>query len=527
MSSAQDLHYDAIVVGSGFGGSVAALRLSEKGHRVLVVEKGRRFGPNDFPRTNWNLRRWMWNPTLGLDGPFRMSFFEHVTVLHGVGVGGGSLVYGATLPVPKQDFFETGDWAGLADWRTELAPHYATAQRMLGVVRNPHLTRVDHVLREIAEERGEAWEPNPVGIWFGDTSRTVSDPFFGGEGPARRGCTRCGGCFTGCRVGAKNSLDTNYLWLAERRGARILAETEVTAVRRRDGRWLVETRPSLGRGAGRHFTAERVVLAGGVLGTTELLLRMRDDPDGLPELSPRVGEGVRTNSEALIGVTTSRNDLDLSEGIAISSILHTGERSHLEPCRLGPGSGLYRLMVLPHAPGPNALVRLARAVKELLLHPRRTLRAWTTPDWARTTTILLYMRTADGTLRLVRGRNPGSAFRMGLRTRLADGDPPLAALPEATELARRYAEEVDGTVVSLFTETLFDIPTTAHVLGGACIGADREHGVIDTRHEVHGHPGLYVCDGSAVSSNPGVNPSLTITAMAERAMSFIPAKRHP
>lgn len=519
-------HYDAIVVGSGFGGSVSALRLAEKGYRVLVIEKGRRFRPEDLPRSNWELRRWLWNPSLGQTGPFRMSFFEHVTVLHGVGVGGGSLVYGATLPVPPDAFFETGGWAGLADWKTELAPHYATAQRMLGAVRNPHLTVVDEVLREIADERGDAaaWQPNPVGIWFGEPGVETPDPYFGGEGPPRSGCTRCGGCFVGCRQGAKNSLDFNYLWLAERRGATVLAETEVVAVRRRTDGYAVEARPSRGRGAPRRFTARRVVLAGGVLGTTELLLRMRDDPDGLPELSPRVGEGVRTNSEALLGVTTSRDDLDLSEGIAISSILHVDRDSHLEPCRLNPGSGLYRLMVLPHAPGSNVAVRLLRALGELIRRPRRTLRAWTTPDWARTTSILLYMRAAEGTLRLVRGRNPGSAFRRGLRTRLADGAPPAAALPEATALARRYAEKVDGTVVSLFTEVLFDIPTTAHILGGACIGADRDHGVVDVRQEVHGYPGLMVCDGSAVSSNPGVNPSLTITAMTERAMSFVPPK---
>lgn len=520
-------HYDAIIVGSGFGGSVSALRLSEKGYRVLVLEKGRRFSAADFPKTNWDLRNFMWVPELGLRGPFKMSLFEHLTVLHGVGVGGGSLVYGNTLPVPQEAFFRTGSWADAADWQAELAPHYATAKRMLGAVRNPVLTRTDDVLRAVAEEtgRGDRWQPNDVGIYFGEPGRTVPDPFFGGEGPPRTGCIRCGGCFTGCRHGAKNTLDKNYLWLAERRGAIILAETEVTAVRPRLGGYAVEVRPSVGRrGRPQTFTAEKVVLSGGVLGTNELLLRMRDERDGLPDLSPRVGDQIRTNSEALIGVVSGARDLDLSDGIAISSIVHTDAHSHLEPCRYGGGSGLFRFLVLPHAPGRTAVSRLAGALGQWIRHPVAHARAVTTPDWARGSVILLYMRTADGTLRFVRGRNPGSAFRDGLRTARAEGQPPTASLPEATDLARRYAAKIDGVVMSLFTETLLDIPTTAHVLGGACIGEDASGGVIDARHEVFGYPGLYVCDGSAVSSNPGVNPSLTITAMTERAMSFLPPR---
>ncbi|MCS6799898.1 MAG: GMC family oxidoreductase [Myxococcota bacterium] len=512
--------WDAVVVGSGFGGSVAALRLAEKGHRVLVLERGRRWRAQDFPRTNWELRRWLWAPRLGCHGFFRMTFLRHVTIFSGVGVGGGSLTYAATLPEPKAGFFAHGSWHGLRDWRAELEPHYATARRMLGAAVNPVLEHGDRVLAEIARDMGrvDQFAPSTVGIFFGPSGERVADPYFGGQGPERVGCTFCGACMTGCRVGAKNTLDLNYLHLAERHGATIRAETEVTAVRALEGGdYLVET------AGGERHRAGRVVLAGGVLGTVELLLRMQRDPNGLPRLSPRVGDGVRTNNESLLAVVTRRRDLDLSRGVAIGSILHTSEHAHLEPVRYGAGSGFFRLLIAPHAPGPSLATRLGRTAARLVREPLRLLSAATVDDLARRSQILLYMRASEATLRLRLGRGLRNGLREGLVSELEAGPSPEAFIEEATDLARRFAEKVDGVEVGLFTETLLGVPSTAHILGGACIGPDPERGVIGPDHQVYGYPGLYVVDGAAISANPGVNPSLTITAMAERAMSLIPA----
>ncbi len=521
-------HYDWIIVGSGFGGSVSALRLAEKGYRVLVLEKGRRFAPEDFPKTNWDLRRWMWMPSAGLRGFFQMSFFEHVTILHGVGVGGGSLTYANTLPTPTDNFFRAPSWAHLADWGQELAPHYATAKRMLGAAKNPTWTRGDKVLAEIARDLGCASEhkPTEVGVFFGKAGERVPDPYFGGAGPERVGCTFCGACMTGCRVGAKNTLDRNYLYLAEGLGATVRPETEVTAVRARaSGGYAVETRPSLGRGPRLAFTADRVVLAGGVLGTIPLLLDMQADRAGLPALSPRLGESIRTNNEAVIGIIAPKEE-DLSKGVAITSILHTDEHSHVEPVRYGSGSGFFRALSLPHSPGPTALARMIGTMRGFAKEPVKWARALTVRDFAARSQVLLYMRTLESTLTLRRGRSPWTGFRLGLTTQLPDGSPaPSAFMEEATDLANRFAAKTDGVAMTLLTETMLGVPSTAHILGGACMGRSAGDGVIDADHQVFGYPGLYVVDGAAVSANPGVNPSLTITAMAERAMAKIPVKR--
>lgn len=519
--------YDWIIVGSGFGGSVSALRLTERGHKVLLLEKGRRFTSDELPENNWDLARWMWKPALGMRGIFQMSFLDHVTILHGVGVGGGSLVYANTLPTPPPGFFRASSWAGLADWDTELRPHYQTARRMLGATTTPHRTRGDEVLHQIARDMGREahFQPTEVGVFFGAPGQRVPDPYFGGAGPERVGCTSCGACMTGCRVGAKNSLDQNYLYLAEQRGLVVRPETEVIAVRpRADGGYVVETRPSLARGPRQSFEAGRVVLAGGVMGTVPLLLKMREDPEGLPRLSPRVGDFVRTNSEALIGVVAPDEE-DLSRGVAITSILHTDEHSHVEPVRYGAGSGFFRTLALPHAPGATLPQRVASSARALLRSPRLWARALVTKDFARHSQILLYMRALEGTLSLRLGRSPLTGFRRGLVSRLDDPSAaPQAFMAEATDLAERFAKEVSGVPMSLLTETLLGTPSTAHILGGACMGATREEGVIDAEHQVHGYPGLYVVDGSAVSANPGVNPSLTITALAERAMARLPSR---
>ncbi len=515
--------FDWIIIGSGFGGSVAALRLAERGQRVLVLEKGKRFAPGDFPETNWDLRNWLWQPELGLRGFFQMSFFQHVTALHGVGVGGGSLVYANTLPTPGPEFFTSGSWRELAAWQSELAPHYATARRMLGVADNPRLGRGDEVIRTIGRQLGreDHFRPTEVGVFFGTPGESVPDPYFRGAGPDRVGCTFCGGCMTGCRVGAKNTLDRNYLYLAERRGARVQAEREVDAVHPLErGGYRVEGTTSLGGTRRFHVSATRVVFAGGVLGTVPLLLRMREDPLGLPALSSQVGKQVRTNNEALLGVVTRDPAVDFSTGVAIASILRTDPHSHLEPVRYGAGSGFFRLLGVPYASGASAWTRVGRALGIIARNPRTWLDPTQIHDFARQTQILLYMRTLEDTLSLELGRNPWTGFRRGLVTRVRDRNAaPRAFLPEVGELVERFAAEVGGTPSTLVSELVLGAPTTAHILGGCAMADGPERGVIDRDHRVFGYEGLYVIDGSAVSANPGVNPSLTITALAERAMA--------
>lgn len=520
---------DWLIIGSGFGGSVSALRLTEKGYRVVMLEKGRRLQAKDFPKTNWNLKRWLWMPQLGWRGLFKMTFFRHVTVLSGVGVGGGSLVYANTLPVPKDYFFQNGEWSHLADWKQELAPHYEKAQRMLGATVNPLSTYPDQVIQEVGREMGRAdFQPTSVAVYFGKPGVTVPDPYFNGEGPERTGCNSCGGCMLGCRFGAKNTLDKNYLYLAEKRGLTIHADTEVTWVRPLAGGGYeveaLEGASTLFRRK-RRFTARNVIFAGGVLGTVDLLLKLKTSADGLPRLSERVGDFVRTNSEALIGVVTPRRDKDMSKGIAIGSILNTDEHSHLEPVRYSAGSGFFRLLSAPYVTGEGPMTRLARLIGVMLRSPLKLLQVMLARDYSKQTIILLYMRMLDGYLSMKRGRGLMTALRTGLKTVLKAGAAPTANIPEAAELARRVADKVGGMPMSLVNETVLGIPTTAHILGGSCMGGSSETGVIDAQHRVYGYEGLYVIDGSAVSGNPGVNPSLTITALAERAMTFIPAKQ--
>jgi len=521
--------YDFAIIGSGFGGSVSALRLAERGYTVAVIEKGRRFAADDFPKTNWQLSKWMWLPALNWRGIFKMTFFRHVTVLSGVGVGGGSLVYANTLPHPPDSFFESPSWSHLADWKSELAPHYDEARRMLGATKNPLETYPDELLKEVAVELGreEHFDSNPVAVYFGEAGETVPDPYFDGEGPERTGCIQCGACMTGCRHGAKNTLDKNYLYFAEKRGVEVLPDTEVSAVRPLDGGgYRIEAKESLGWFRRRSATleADNVVFSGGVLGSVDLLLRMKKDPAGLPNLSDRLGESVRTNSESLIGVISPRKDIDFSKGIAITSILHTDEHSHVEPVRYGSGSGFWRILTLPHAPGRNLPIRVWNAMRGFFRRPLRWFRTLFIWNYAKHSMVLLYMRTLEGTLALRRKRQ---WFRLGseaMGSAISEGEPPDAFMPEATAIAESVADKVDGVTMSITSETLMGTPSTAHILGGCCIGESAAEGVIDTQHRVHGYDGLFVVDGSAVSANPGVNPSLTITAMAERAMSFIPPK---
>lgn len=522
-----EAHFDFLIIGSGFGGSVSALRLVEKGYRVAVLEQGSDYSSGDFAKTTWNLRKWLWMPRLGFRGIMQLRFFRDVTVLAGSGVGGGSLGYACTLPTPKSSFFEAPGWAQLADWERELAPHYETARRMLGVAKVPRLFPADRVLLRVAEKRGqvEHFQVPEVGIYFGEPGRPAPDPYFGGAGPERHGCRFCGACMTGCRHDAKNSLDKNYLYLARQRGLTLLADTEVVDVAPEGEGYRVRAlsgpRGVFARRKERCFSADRVIFAAGALGTVELLLRLAQR-GSLPRLSPELGRRVRTNEESLIAVTANSRERSMSEGVAIGSLLQTDERSHIEAVRYGRGSGTWRLLGLPHvASNLPGLFKILLALLSILRHPIRFLRAWLVSDWARYTTILLYMRSYEGSLRF---RLRRGLFGSKMASTVDGGPKPRAYMPEASQLAEEYAREADGVPIAMFTETLLNVPTTAHLLGGCCMGQSAADGVIDARHRVFGYPGLYVIDGSAVSANPGVNPSLTITALAERAMSFIPPK---
>ncbi|MGH7271874.1 MAG: GMC family oxidoreductase, partial [Polyangiaceae bacterium] len=426
-------------------------------------------------------------------------------------------------PIPKREFFSSPSWSHLADWSAELAPHYQTARRMLGAVPSDFMTPADELLLSIAVESGspEAFEKPHVAIYFGKPGERVPDPYFEGEGPERTGCIRCGACMTGCRHGAKNTLDKNYLYLARKRGLELKPDSEVVHVAPvADGGYRLsvrEGRSYLSRRAA-VYTAKNIVFAAGALGTNALLLKLKADPKGLPRLSDHVGRGVRTNSESLLMVSVPGSRDDHSQGIAINSLYQADEHSHLEMTRYGAGSGFFRMFYVPHARGSAGVLQIFRILLAILAHPVRTLRAWLVRDWSRAVLILLYMRSTDSTLRFKRGW-----FGI-MTTALEKGERPRATIPEATELAMKMAEKAGGVAMSPLYEPLFDIPTTAHILGGCCIGDSTDNGVVDINHRVFGYDGLYVIDGSTISANPGVNPSLTITALAERAMSLIPEK---
>jgi len=519
--------YDWVVVGSGFGGSVAALRLVEKGFRVAVIEQGRRYRDGDFARSAWQLPRMLWAPRIGLRGIMQLKRFRHVTVIAGVGVGGGSLVYANTLYVPHaDDFYRHPQWAALADWQAELAPHYAEAQRMLGVVDYRGDGPSERAMRAVATRLGvaDSYRTTPVGVYFGEPGVTVPDPYFGGSGPPRTGCVRCGQCMLGCRYGAKNTLVKNYLWQAERLGAEVMSERVVVdvvpigAADGSDGYSVTSERAgAVLRRRRRVTSAGGVVFAAGTLGTNTLLRRCRDR-GSLPRLSERLGQLVRTNSEAITAVTARSGDY-VGE-IAITASIYPDAHTHVTNNTYGGAGDAFAFNFGPLTSGARRRRRPLLFVAELLRRPRTWLSPARVRGWSRRSIVLTTMQSRDASLRLVpRGR------RGTLDTVAAGDEQPTAWLPVANRVAEAAAAQVEGIAQSAVTESLFNTPTTAHFLGGAVIGADPDTGVVDRDQQVFGYRNMVVCDGAAVPANVGVNPSLTIAALAERCMSRIQSRR--
>ncbi|MGV5049027.1 GMC family oxidoreductase N-terminal domain-containing protein [Rhodococcus pyridinivorans] len=519
--------YDVLIVGSGFGGSVTALRLVEKGYKVGVLEAGRRYADADFAKTSWDLRRFLWAPKLGCFGIQRVHLLRDCLILAGAGVGGGSLNYANTLYKPPAPFFEDRQWAHITDWQDELSPYYDQAKRMLGVVQYGRMTHADKVIKSVADDMGvgETFIQTPVGVFFGEPGRTVADPYFGGVGPDRTGCIECGECMTGCRHGAKNTLVKNYLGLAERAGAEIVPLTTVTDLRQAaDGTWdvITERTGAWVRKRRRTYSAAHVVLAAGTWGTQHLLHHLKDT-GALPELSDKVGELTRTNSESIVGAGKMRIDpgLKLTEGVAITSSFHPTPDTHIEPVRYGKGSNAMGLLQTLMTDGDGRTPRWVKFLGQVVRNPVKMLRMLSVHRWSERTIIALVMQNLDNSITTYTTK--GVFGRRKVTSKQGHGQPNPTWIPAGNEATRRIAEKIDGVAGGTWGE-IFNIPLTAHFLGGAVIGSDRDHGVIDPYHRVHGYPTLSVVDGAAVSANLGVNPSLTIAAQAERAASLWPNK---
>ncbi|MTI29533.1 GMC family oxidoreductase [Cytophagales bacterium RKSG123] len=521
--------FDYVVIGSGFGGSVSALRLSEKGYKVGVFEMGKRYQPKDFPKSNWNLKKFLWAPSFGFHGIFRMSLFRHVWALSGVGVGGGSLVYANTLLVPPKEVWKDSDWANLENWGDVMPKYYDQAKKMLGVNRNPHLADADLALKKAAEKQGleESYYATDVGIFFGEAGKKVPDPYFNGKGPERTGCTFCGACMIGCRDGGKNTLDKNYLYLAEKEGAKVLPETKVVDVIPLNGKadgsdgYEIHTVCSTSLFKRKKvWYSKGVVFSAGVLGTVRLLLQLKQNKS-LPALSERLGHFVRTNAEALLGVETSDKNIDMSKGVAIGSGVYLDEETHIEAVRYPKNSDALGLVSTPLVGGESYFRRILNWMAYGVTHPIRFLRPLLPKGFAKKSVILLVMQTVDLKINFTLSRPLWWPFSKKFQS---TGQKIPSHIPKANEFARKMAKEVNGVPKTSLTEMLFDVPSTAHMLGGAAMGATDKEGVIDANNKVFNYQNMYVCDGSMIAANLGVNPSLTITALTERAMNNIKAR---
>ena len=522
------MDYDFGIIGSGFGGSVAALRLAEKGYKVVVLEQGADVTAEDIEDGDADVRRLNWMPALGMSGYFSQDFFRHVTLVRGVGVGGGSHVYAAVLLKPKDAFYNDPAWADLGiDWKTELASHYDTAAAMLGVTENPVKDIQDEYLKKTAEKMGAAdtFGPTPNGIYFGTPETMAPDPFFGGTGPHRAGCHLCGRCLTGCPHGSKNTLDKNYLYLARRRGAVVLPFRKVSNILPLEtgGYLLHVVHPLKIFRKYPPIRVRKIVLAAGVLGTLELLFRCRDITKTLPAISRQLGTVVRTNSEAIVGALAADENLDLTRGTAISSHFYPDEHTHITQNRFPNGYNFMKFFTGPLVDHPNPAIRALKTIGTILLRPSSLYNNWTAKNWNKRMTVLTVMQHLDNQISLVYGRKASFLFRRGLKSRLVKGKEAPTFLPVANRAAKELARVCNAQPLNILTESIGNTATTAHILGGCHMGTSAADGVINTRHELFGYPGIYVTDGAAVSANIGANPSLTITALAERAMGLIPA----
>lgn len=523
--------FDVLVVGSGFGGSVTALRLTEKGYRVGVLEAGPRFRDEDFASGTFDLKRYLWAPAFGMYGIQRIDAVSDTMIVAGAGVGGGSLVYANTLYEPLPAFYTDPQWSHITDWKDELAPYYDQAKRMLGVVENPVRTPADDVMQKVAEDMGvgDTFHPTPVGVFFGgpgaQPGEQVEDPFFGGAGPARNACLNCGECMSGCRHNAKNTLVKNYLYLAEQNGAKVLPLTTATRITPREGGGYdvrVKFTKAKTRRGEKVLTAEHVVLAAASLGTQKLLHRMKDEGH-LPRLSDRLGFLSRTNSESILGAIAPAGDpTDYTEGVAITSSFHPDADTHVEPCRYGKGFNTMAMLqtVLTDGDDSGSKTRIKAWLRELWTQRRNVKDLYDFNHWSERTVIALVMQCLDNSITTY-GTKRFGVWRMA--SRQGHGKPNPTWIPVANETVRRIAAHLGGTAGGNIGEP-FGMPLTAHFIGGCAIGESIETGVVDPYQRVYGYPGLHVADGSAVTANLGVNPSLTITAQAERAMAFWPNK---
>lgn len=520
--------FDFVVIGSGFGGSVSAYRLAQKGYSVAVIETGKRWSSLDFPKTNWNVGKFLWLPALRFFGFQRLSFLRGLTLLHGVGVGGGSLVYANTLMEPADAVLGAPEWPKHVKWADELKSFFAEAKRMLGVTVNPKLFASELALKALSKKMNveDTFHPTEVGVFFGTPGITVADPYFGGEGPPRSGCNFCGGCMVGCRFGAKNTLDKNYLFLAERHGAHVFPETTATRISKCETQkcYVVETKQATSflRKKSQTFFADRLVLAAGVLGTLRLLFLNRDHYKTLPYVSQQLGKKVRTNGESLLGATQLSSNDNFSEGIAIGAAIHPDSVTKIEAVKYAQGSDFMRMLAVPLTGRGGRVLRPLKLVVSFFSNFRNHCRVFLKKDWSASSVILLVMQTLDQKMELKLGRSALFPFRKSLKCK---SKTTLDCYSEtAQRAASLLAKEIQGVPQNVIPEVLLGAPVTAHVLGGCCLGESQEHGVVDASHEVFGHSGLYVCDGSVIPSNLGVNPSLTIAAMAERFAALFPEK---
>jgi cholesterol oxidase len=523
MTMKQKTVYDYIIIGSGFGGSVSAMRLSEKGYKVLVIEKGKAYKDEDFPKSDWNLRKFLWAPLIKCFGFQNISFFRQVTILSGVGVGGGSLVYGNTHMFPPDAFFQNKVWAHLKDWKSTLTPFYDIARKMLGTVKNEKLNVEDMLLKEVAEEmhRKESFSGVNVGVFFGDPEKEV-DPYFNGHGPLRKGCIECAGCMTGCRHNAKNTLEKNYLWFAKKYGAEVVSETLATKIQYDAGIYKIDTRSSTSwfKKNVQTLQSRGLIISGGVLGTLELLLKQKFHYKTLPDLSNTIGDHVLTNSESLCGVSHANEKLN--NGVAISSYFNPDEDTHIEVVKYSNEAGAMGRLGTLATGGGSGLMRFLKLLVQIVKHPINFLRVtFNLRRWGENSIIFLVMQSLDNSMRLV-WKKGWLKQRMTFRN---DKDLKVPAyIPVGQEVMKRYAKKVNGVAQNVWPEILLNMPMTAHILGGCPMGKDVNGGVVDEYFRVHNYPDMYILDGSVIPCNLGVNPSLTITALSEYAMSYIPEK---